>query len=248
MKKFFHKFLNSWTGKIITLNTLVFGIMSIYNYLEFKSWEFTETTLSQFGAIHPHESSWYSVATMMFLHGGLAHIVCNSISLHNIGSVLEKHAKSWFLPVYIISGLVSGITVYFYGSDWTVGASGAICGIWAMLIVHNMKFLRSKFMIIATMIDLSLLVYISSLPKISALGHFSGFMVGLIVGLVYFTYFFVDEESILLAKEKAEIKSRNEARLEEMRIEELQMKTNHEEWNKIIKNAQEIRELSERRI
>lgn len=219
--------------------------MSLYNYMQVKQWEFTEQTLSQFGAIHPHESSWYTVVTMMFLHGGLAHILCNSISLNSIGSVLEKHAKNWFLPVYIVSGIISGVTVYFYGSDWTVGASGAICGIWAMLIVYNMKYLRSKFMIFATMIDLSLLIYISSLPKISALGHFSGFMAGLILGLIYFNYFFIEEKEI-----SQEEKLEEEYKLwkEKRQEHEVEQKIKHEKWKEMIYDCERTRKESEKNL
>lgn len=189
-------FFKTYTGQLITFNICVFLIMFTYNYYFEQKLTLTEKTLSNFGALHPHTSPWYSVITMMFLHGGIAHIFCNTISLKTIGENLEKIAKSWFLPVYFISGLVSGISVYLYGNNWTVGASGAICGIWAMMIVYEIKYRENRkgpFVFIFTAIDLALLIYISSLPNISAIGHFSGFMTGLFFGLIYFCFFYQEE-------------------------------------------------------
>lgn len=225
MKNYFSGFFKNWTGKIIALNIVIFAMMMGYNYFQEKTWDLSVQTLNDFGAVHPKESAWYTVVSMMFLHGGLAHIFCNSISLNSIGSSLEKYAKNWFLPVYFISGIVSGIVVYFFGYDWTVGASGAICGIWAMLTVYNLKYIRGKLMIVATMIDLSILTYISSLPKISALGHFSGFVTGLILGLIYFTYYFVDEEAIEAQKKKLQEDEENRI-LDEKEKEDYQYSLN----------------------
>lgn len=195
MKNYMNNFFKSWSGKLVGINVVIFSVMFFYNYFQEKTWDLSIDTLGKFGALHPHQSAWFSVVTMMFLHGGLAHIFCNSVSLRSIGTTLEQHAKNWFLPVYFISGVASGIAVYFYGSDWTVGASGAICGIWAMLIVYNMKYTRNRAMIVFTMIDLALLIYMSSLPKVSAIGHFSGFMTGLVLGFIYFTWYYVEEKN-----------------------------------------------------
>lgn len=200
MKKYFYNFLKSWSGKIIILNLIVFVAMFFYNYKQEKTVELSEQTLKLFGGLNPHQSAWYTVATMMFLHVSVAHIFLNSVSLKSIGSSLEKHAKSWFLPVYLISGVISGIAVYFYGSDWTLGASGAICGIWAMLIVYNLKYERTTGLMVATFIDLALLIYISSLPKVSAIGHFSGFMAGLILGLIYFKWYYEEEKNEIIIR------------------------------------------------
>lgn len=209
MKNYFSGFFKNWTSKIIALNIIIFAIMMVYNYFQEKTWDLNVQTLSDFGAIHPNQSAWYTVFSMMFLHGGLVHIIGNSISLKFIGSSLEKYAKNWFLLVYLISGIVSGIVVYFFAYDWTVGASGAICGIWAMLTVYNLKYIRGKIIIVSTIIDLSLLIYISSLPKVSALGHFSGFVTGLILGLIYFRYYFVDVEAIEAEKKKLQENEEN---------------------------------------
>lgn len=189
-------FFKTYTGQLITFNIFVFVIMFTYNYYVEQKIDLSQKTLSQFGALHPHTSPWYSVITMMFLHGSIVHILFNSISLKTIGENLENVAKSWFLPVYFISGLVSGIAVYLYGNNWTVGASGAICGIWAMMTVYEIKYRENRkgpFVFLFTAIDLGLLIYVSSLPNISAIGHFSGFMSGLIFGLIYFNFFYKEE-------------------------------------------------------
>lgn len=209
-----NKFLKTYTGKILTLNVFVFILMFSYNYYIEKTWDLSENTLSLFGALHPHQSPWYSLVTVMFLHGGIAHIFCNTFSLKAIGEKLEPIAPKWFLPVYIISGIASSLGVYFYGQNWTVGASGAICGIWSMLIVYEIKYrdkLKGNAIFVITAIEVGIMIYISSLPKVSAIGHFCGSVTGLVFGLIYF-YVFYEEPMIEndfafeLEKQKPDVK------------------------------------------
>lgn len=204
-------FFKTCTGQLITLNIVVFLVMYFYNFYVEQDWDLSERTIQQFGALHPHTSPWYTVITTMFLHGGIAHILCNSISLKTVGENLENVAGKWFLPVYLISGVVSGLGVYFFATDWTVGASGAICGIWAMLIVYEIKYRENRkgnIIFITTAIDLGLMIYISSLPKVSAIGHFSGFMTGLVFGLIYFFFFYeepLEENFVFKSLESSDI-------------------------------------------
>ena len=85
----------------------------------------------------------WQLATYMFLHGGVWHILLNMFSLWMFGSDLET---TWgtrrFLQFYFFSGIGAGICVillnYAFGNPRipTIGASGAIFGIlmaWAVL-------------------------------------------------------------------------------------------------------------------
>ena len=80
--------------------------------------------------------------TSMFMHGGLAHIFVNMLSLFFLGILTEKILGSkryfWF---YIVSGLVAGVFFVLlsliFSADYNayaVGASGAIFGIAGLLM------------------------------------------------------------------------------------------------------------------
>lgn len=85
----------------------------------------------------------WQIATYMFLHGGIWHILFNMLSLWMFGSELET---SWgtrrFLQFYFFTGMGAGICAvvlnYIFSNPNvpTIGASGAIYGIllaWAVL-------------------------------------------------------------------------------------------------------------------
>ncbi len=83
------------------------------------------------------------LVTHMFLHGGFAHILFNMYALWIFGNFLEsKIGKTRFYYLYFISGIVAGfVSSFFYTAS--LGASGAVMGILATLIVliPNMKVL-----------------------------------------------------------------------------------------------------------
>jgi membrane associated rhomboid family serine protease len=83
----------------------------------------------------------WQLATYMFLHGGLFHILFNMLALWMFGTELERiWGTRYFLKFYFVTGIGAGIlTVLFsllpfaasqqlYNSD-VIGASGAIYGL-----------------------------------------------------------------------------------------------------------------------
>ena len=77
----------------------------------------------------------WTLVTSMFMHGGLAHIACNMISLFYLGTMSERvFGKVRYLLLYFASGIIGGlvyVAVNFATGDPTgaVGASGAIFGL-----------------------------------------------------------------------------------------------------------------------
>jgi len=77
----------------------------------------------------------WTIITYIFLHGDIMHIFYNMFALALFGSVLEKIiGGKKFLLVFFISGIIGGIgTTLFYNAS--LGASGAIYGIFGTLAV-----------------------------------------------------------------------------------------------------------------
>jgi membrane associated rhomboid family serine protease len=103
--------------------------------------------------LHPAfvvRSLWvWQLATYMFLHGGIFHILFNMLALWMFGAELERvWGTRYFLTFYFVTGVGSGVlTVLFsllpfgfaqqlYGSN-VIGASGAIYG---LLLAYAMYF------------------------------------------------------------------------------------------------------------
>ncbi len=74
---------------------------------------------------------WWRLATHMFLHAGLWHIGFNMLALHIVGSLAEEiYGWTRSLLVFWVTGLVAGMaSLFFTGTNVSIGASGAIMGL-----------------------------------------------------------------------------------------------------------------------
>jgi membrane associated rhomboid family serine protease len=72
----------------------------------------------------------------MWLHGGPLHLIGNLIFLWLFGNaVCSKIGNLYYLPVYVILGLVAGISHLLFSDASILGASGAINGVVGMYLV-----------------------------------------------------------------------------------------------------------------
>ncbi|MCP4613609.1 MAG: rhomboid family intramembrane serine protease [Planctomycetes bacterium] len=72
----------------------------------------------------------------MWLHGGLWHLIGNLIFLWLFGNaVCSKIGNLYYLPVYVVLGLVAGISHLLFSDVPILGASGAINGVVGMYLV-----------------------------------------------------------------------------------------------------------------
>lgn len=93
---------------------------------------------------------WWRLMSAMFLHGGFDHILGNVIVLYIVGLACE-HAfgGARTAVVYITSGIAGGLLSLAAGPGPSVGASGAIFGVIAAVIVvlyryQDRFYLRDK--------------------------------------------------------------------------------------------------------
>lgn len=87
-------------------------------------------------AINEHHEYW-RILTGGFLHAGVAHILVNMLSLYFVGGVLEPAVgRANFFAIYFASLFAGSFGALLFQPDVvTVGASGAIFGIFGALIV-----------------------------------------------------------------------------------------------------------------
>ena len=96
-------------------------------------------TLLEFGANYDFltkNGQYFRLFTCMFLHIGLAHLICNMYSLYVIGREVENvFGKVKYLLIYIISGVCgSTLSLAFNHNTISAGASGAIFGLLGALL------------------------------------------------------------------------------------------------------------------
>lgn len=77
---------------------------------------------------------YYRFLTAMFLHGSITHIAFNAWALYSIGSEIEQmYGRTRFLAIYFLAGFAGGVASYAANPSPSVGASGAIFGLFGAL-------------------------------------------------------------------------------------------------------------------
>lgn len=174
------------TNLLIVINVAVMLVMIVYNLANYGSLYLTEKTLTAFGGIIPNQSSLFTIIGAMFVHAGVFHIVINMLSLKFFGDEMEPVLGGFYLPIYLLSGIFAGMAIYFLGHNLTVGASGAICGIWGAKIVHVFRYNFPKSEKVKIVLDTLFLIGMGFLPFISGMGHAVGLASGALLSWVFF--------------------------------------------------------------
>lgn len=85
------------------------------------------------------DGEWWRLASAMFLHFGIVHLLLNAWSLWDAGQLVERmYGQACFLAIYVISGLTGNLVSLVFQGNSAVsgGASGAIFGIFGALLTY----------------------------------------------------------------------------------------------------------------
>ena len=110
---------------------------AVFGWAEHEGSTTDEGTLLRFGAaepLHVWAGEYWRVATCMFLHIGLVHILMNSYMAIGWATALERTVgKARFLTIYLLSGVAGGcasvVSGILFGPRISAGASGALFGV-----------------------------------------------------------------------------------------------------------------------
>ncbi|MFN8192219.1 MAG: rhomboid family intramembrane serine protease [Nocardioidaceae bacterium] len=124
--------------------------------------------------------------TSMFTHVEIWHIAMNMYALFLLGPVLENLLGRWrFAALYLLSGLAGSALVLMFGRG-ALGASGAIFGLMAAMLVVALKT-RGNLSGILQVVVINGVISVLGASFISWEGHLGGFLGGLAAGaaLIY---------------------------------------------------------------
>ncbi len=78
---------------------------------------------------------WWRLLSATFLHATWTHLIANMYALFVVGSVVERaFGRTAFLAIYVLAGLGGSLASYFFLDAPTVGASGAIFGLYGAVL------------------------------------------------------------------------------------------------------------------
>jgi membrane associated rhomboid family serine protease len=132
------------------------------------------------------EGAWWQLVTATFTHVELWHIGFNMLALYILGPQLEMVlGRSRFLALYLLSGLTGSAFVYWLAEERsvTVGASGAIFGLMAALLIVAVK-VRGDVQALLTLVAVNVVITVLGAGFISWQGHLGGFVGGLALAMV----------------------------------------------------------------
>lgn len=167
------------TQVLIGINVVVFVLELVAGLSSFSSqWGMSPTAVS-FGG------EWWRLLTAAFLHGGLLHIGFNMYVLWVIGPQLESllgHAR--YLILYLMAALGGSVASFIFGpfNTLSVGASGAIFGLMAALIVAGRR-LRADVTQIVVLLLINVVIGFLA-PGVDWRAHLGGAVVGAAVAAV----------------------------------------------------------------
>jgi membrane associated rhomboid family serine protease len=141
--------------------------------------------------IQPREISGLAgIIFWPFLHGGLFHLLANSLALFFLLLLILIFYKKLTIPAVIIITLAGGAGVWLAASSNTVhiGASGVIFGLIGFLISGGIfrRELKSLFLSVIVLVIYGslLLTLLVAVPGVSWTGHLFGFLAGVLAAWI----------------------------------------------------------------
>jgi len=127
---------------------------------------------------------WWRLLTAAFLHGSILHIGFNMFVLYVVGGAVESFMGPMrYLALYLVSGLAgSAGALVVDPTQVTVGASGAIYGIFGALLIIEYTQTGSLAGQAMTLIAINLALSFT-IPGISWGGHVGGLIGGILATL-----------------------------------------------------------------
>jgi rhomboid protease GluP len=184
----------SWFIWIVVLSHIVY-----YVYSGMGNWDawggITTSGLDKAGSLRTSlvdDGEFWRLWASIFLHAGLLHLVLNMLNLYCLGILVEKiYGRVRFVLVYGLSGLTGSFVTWSFGTERTVGASGAIFGLIGMLLIFGWKY-RSKLqgsngrflrrqLAFWSVVTLCLGFV---LPMIDNAAHIGGLITGIVLGIL----------------------------------------------------------------
>lgn len=174
--------LSSAAYVLIAINVAVYAIEALFfagRPLLMAGWNFGPSIWA---------GEYYRLVTSMFLHGDMMHLLMNSLAIYIIGTMVESSIGPWrFLVLYFAGGLAgSAASLYFMPYVASVGASGAVFGLFGYLLYirwrNPLALSPAVSQWLMTLLIINIVITILPGTNIDIWGHFGGLAGGSLAG------------------------------------------------------------------
>jgi len=173
---------------LIFINIAVWLAMNLYSRMEFVD---INSLLHRYGAKDNYlitASEYWRLLTPVFLHANLPHLLFNSYALYALGPLVEKlygHYK--FFIIYFLAGFTGNIASFIFSPSWSVGASGAIFGMFGAMLYYGIEKPKAfkRYFGYAVIANLVInLAFGFTVPQIDNFAHLGGLAGGFMASAV----------------------------------------------------------------
>jgi rhomboid protease GluP len=136
---------------------------------------------------------WWRVITCCFVHYGIIHLLLNMYALMYIGIVLEPQlGRLRFATAYLLTGVMASLAgLYWHPNGFSVGASGAIFGMYGQFLALLTTNLIHKIWRGALLASIGIFVGYNLLVGATAgivgnAAHVGGLVSGILIGYLFY--------------------------------------------------------------
>ncbi len=180
-------------GKPRMTYILLYINIIIFLFVELSGGSMNPETLIQFGAKYNPaivEGEWWRILTSMFLHIGFAHLAMNMLALYFLGTIVERIYGSFrFTYIYILAGILGGLTSFAFNPSIAAGASGAIFGLFGSLLFFGTVYpdlFKQTMGVNVILILLINMIFGLMVPQIDLGAHLGGLVGGYVASAIVF--------------------------------------------------------------
>lgn len=178
------------TPILINLNVLIFIIMSLSGVNIFIPE--IQDIIDWGGNYGPltTENGWWRLFSACFIHIGVFHLFMNCIALAYAGLLLEPYLKKWgLLANYIFCGILASLASLYWNTNLvSAGASGAIFGLYGILIIYILLNKLDKKLntnLLTTIGGLIILNLLNGFEQgVDGAAHVGGLLSGILFGII----------------------------------------------------------------
>lgn len=196
---------NKITAVLILSNVIVFCIVMLLGVNAFSP---TTKELLEVGGNRRSEvmsGEYWRLFTSMFIHGGLTHLFMNLLGLGLGGSLLEGIlGRTKLILSFFASGILGSLaSISWYENTVSVGASGAIFGLYGLILAFTIFKIYPNHIrgmawgLLSLYVGVSLLF--GFLGEVDNAAHFGGLTAGFIIGV---TLILVEKEKLIKSVNK----------------------------------------------
>ncbi|MBK3519617.1 rhomboid family intramembrane serine protease [Carboxylicivirga marina] len=193
-------------GYVIT-PLILYGIVLMYLIMTFGGYGFLSfkgQDLIKFGANYgpiTKGGEWWRLLTCVFLHGGIMHLILNISGLVFVSFVLEPFlGQVKYLLLFLVTGILASVTsLWWHDSTISIGASGAIFGLYgafiSLMLTKSISDEIGGFFLTFSLIFIGINLLFGLSGGIDNAAHIGGLLSGFICGLILYPIILIEKKT-----------------------------------------------------